>query len=407
MKLAKKIEKLGTETAFDVLAKVTALRAKGRDIISFSIGEPDYDTPKNIKDAAEQAIDNNITHYQPANGMPELRNTIAETSQQLRGVHVNPEEVVVTPGAKPILFHTILALINPGDEVVYPSPGFPIYESLINFIGAKAVPLPLEEEKEFSVDTKKLEYLISPKTKLIILNSPHNPTGGILSQNDMKIIGDLAIENNSYVLSDEIYHRFIYEGEFTSISSIPEMKNRTIIVDGCSKTYAMTGWRIGWGIMPKELAKIITRLIINAESCTAAFTQIAAIEALKGDQEESYKMVHEFKIRRNLIVDLLNQVKGVTCLHGKGAFYVFPNVTRACRELGLQNAEQLQDYLLNEAGVAVLARTCFGSRNTGETDEYLRISYSVPQETIQEGIKRIQDAIEHPKKLQKYQKIAS
>ncbi len=389
-----RINRLGTETAFDVLAKVTELRAQGRDIISFSIGEPDFNTADNIKTAAKLALDKNETHYKPANGIPELREAIAEHSFKLRKIKVDSNEVVVTPGAKPILFHTMLALIDEGDEVIYPNPGFPIYESLINFLQAKPVPLPLLEEKEFSFDIDELRGLVSPKTKLIVINSPHNPTGGILSKSDLNVIAELAVKNDIYVLSDEVYHRFVFEEPFNSIYSFPNMKERTIVVDGCSKTYAMTGWRIGWGLMPEELAKVVTKLVINSDSCTAAFTQYAAIEALKGNQDESYRMAKEFRLRRDFIVDRLNNINGIKCLKGKGAFYVFPNVTQVCKNLGLKDSEELQDYLLYKAGVAVLARTCFGSKNINENEEYIRMSYSTSIEQIKEGIKRMKSAIE-------------
>lgn len=395
MKLADRISRLGTETAFDVLAKVNELKAQGKNIVSFSIGEPDFNTPENIKKAGKDAIDRNETHYKPANGILELREVIAQKSFELRGVKVDPAEVVVTPGAKPILFHTMHALVNEGDEVIYVNPGFPIYESVINFLNAKPVPLPLVEEKEFSCDIDTLKSLITKKTKLLIINSPHNPTGGSLSKTDLEAIAELAIKHDFYVMSDEVYHRFSFDTKFESISSIPGMKERTIIVDGCSKTYAMTGWRIGWGIMPQELAKVVTRMIINSDSCTAAFTQYAAIEALRGDQTESYKMAEEFKARRDLIVKLLNDIKGVKCLKAKGAFYVFPNVTEACKNLGFKDSRELQDYLLYNAGVAVLSRTCFGSKNIGEKDEYIRLSYATSREQIIEGLRRMKEAIEN------------
>ncbi|MBI5525015.1 MAG: pyridoxal phosphate-dependent aminotransferase [Deltaproteobacteria bacterium] len=390
--------RLGTETAFDVLAKVTKLRSEGKNIISFSIGEPDFDTPSNIKSAGKKAIDDNFTHYGPSAGLPQLREVVAENSFALRGVRCRPEEVVVTPGAKPIIFHSILACINPGDEVIYPNPGFPIYESMINFVGGKPVPLPLLEEREFSFDTDELKKLVTPKTKMIILNSPHNPTGGMLSERDLEAIAEVAIKNNIWVVADEVYHRFVFQGKFASIASIPGMRDRTIIIDGCSKTYAMTGWRIGWGIMPEELAKIEARLMTNSDSCTCTFTQISAIEAQNGDQGESYRMAGEFKERAGIIHKLLNEIEGVSALMPRGAFYIFPNVTRACRKMGLMDSREFQDKLLFEAGVAVLARTCFGSRNRGETDEYVRFSFATSKDLIVKGVAIMKDYVEHYKK---------
>ncbi|MCX7779580.1 MAG: pyridoxal phosphate-dependent aminotransferase [Negativicutes bacterium] len=394
MKFAKRLNFLGIENAFEVLAEVTKLKAQGRDIISFAIGEPDFDTPANIKEACIKAIQANHTHYGPSAGLPALRETIAAYIAKTRGISVSADEVVVTPGGKPIIYYIIHALVDPGDEVLYPNPGFPIYESVTNFVGGKPVPVPLLEAKEFSLDTDYLRSLITPKTKLIILNSPQNPTGGMLTPADLKAIAAMAVEHDLWVLSDEIYSRVLYSGEFHSISALPGMKERTIILDGFSKTYAMTGWRLGYGVMPSALATWVSRLITNNESCTNTFIQYAAIEALTGPQDATAAMVREFKARRDLIVDGLNSIKGFSCKLPNGAFYVFPNVTQACRNLGLPDAKALQQLLLHEGNVAVLPRTSFGVKNIGETEEYVRFSYATSRENIIEGLKRIKAVVE-------------
>jgi aspartate/methionine/tyrosine aminotransferase len=394
MKLADRLNHLGIENAFVVLAEVTKLKAQGRDIISFAIGEPDFDTPENIKNACIEAIQANHTHYGPSAGLPQLRETIAAYVAKTRGIPVSPEEVIVAPGGKPIIYYVIHALINAGDEVIYPNPGFPIYESVTNFVGGKPVPVPLLEEKEFSLDTEYLRTLVTPKTRLIVLNSPQNPTGGMLTKSDLEAIAEIAVKNDLWVLSDEIYSRVLYSGEFFSISALPGMKERTIILDGFSKTYAMTGWRLGYGVMPVELATWIGRLITNNESCTNTFIQYAAIEALTGPQHATEAMVQEFKARRDLIVEGLNSIKGISCKLPNGAFYVFPNVTQACKNLGFADAKQLQQYLLYEGNVAVLPRTSFGVKNIGETEEYVRLSYATSRENIAEGLRRIKAAIE-------------
>jgi aspartate aminotransferase len=394
MYMAKRMTRLGTETAFEVLAEVNRLKAEGQDIISFALGEPDFDTPRNIKDTAAKAINDGYTHYSPSAGILPLRESIAHYISETRGIEVTPEEVVVTPGAKPIVFDSILSCINEGDEVIYPNPGYPIYESVINFIGGKSVPLPLLEEKSFSFNPEDLRMRITPKTRMIILNSPHNPTGGILSQNDLETIAETAIQADLWVLSDEVYSKIIYDGEFRSIISIPGMKDRTILVDGFSKTYAMTGWRLGFGIMKKELAVHIARIETNVDSCTATFTQYAGIEALKGPQAESSAMIAEFQKRRDITYEGLNNIEGIKCLRPRGAFYIYPNVTEACRNLDLRDSKELQQYLLHKANVAVLARNCFGKRNEREKEEYIRLSYVTSRENIIEGLKRIKKAIE-------------
>ena len=394
MEFAERLKKLGSENAFNVLGKVIKLREQGKDVISFCIGEPDFDTPQNIKQAAIKALDNNMTHYGPSGGLPVFKRTIAQYISRTRKINVGEENVCVSSGAKPIIYYIMHTILNPGDEAIYPSPGYPTYESLINFVEGKAVPLPLLESKEFSFDINTLASLITKKTKLIIINTPQNPTGGFLSKKDLQAIADIATNNNIYVLSDEIYSRILYEGEFNSISSIPGMMERTILVDGFSKAYAMTGWRLGFGVANKELIKELTNLENNCIACTTTFNQFAGIEALTGPQDSVEEMVRQYRERRDLIVELLNEIKGISCLKPKGAFYVFPNVTQAIKNLGLADAEQFQDYLLNNFGVAVLARTSFGKKNEGETEEYIRISYATSKENIREGMKRIKSAVE-------------
>jgi aspartate/methionine/tyrosine aminotransferase len=394
-KYAERMSRLGTETAFSVLAQVKKLEAEGKSIVSFCIGEPDFDTPKNIRDAAKKALDEGYTHYGPAPGMPEARKVFAEYVNQTRkNITYEADEIIITPGGKPIMFYAILALVEDGDEVIYPNPGFPIYESMIEFVGAKAVPAPLLEEKGFVFDVQELKKLVTDNTKMLIINSPQNPCGGVLSKEELEEVAKLAIEKDLWVLSDEIYSRILYEGEFESITQFPGMKERTIILDGHSKTYAMTGWRLGYGAMNKDLAAKIGQLMTNSNSCTASFTQIAGIEAYKGPQDETANMVERFHARRDLIVNGLNDIKGITCLSPKGAFYVFPNVTEACKNMGMKDSKELQDYLLNNAGVAVLARTCFGSRNVGENEEYIRLSYATSEDNIKEGLRRIKEALE-------------
>ncbi|MGQ9725534.1 MAG: pyridoxal phosphate-dependent aminotransferase [Candidatus Bathycorpusculaceae bacterium] len=383
---AKRMETLGTETAFEVLAKAKALEKQGKEIVHLEIGEPDFDTPKNIKEAAVKALYAGYTHYVPSAGIPELREAIAEYISKTRKIKVEPEEVVVTPGAKPIMFFAILACVNPGEEVLYPNPGFPIYESVINFVGAKPVPLPLLEENDFRMDQEYVKKKITKKTKMIILNSPENPTGGVLTKDDLKVIADcISNRDDVIVLSDEIYSRIIYEGEHESIASLPEMKEKTIILDGFSKTYAMTGWRLGYGVMRKDLAQKIAQLMTNSNSCTCTFIQMAGIEALKGPQNEVEKMVVEFRKRREIIVSGLNKIKGIKCKKPHGAFYVFPNI----KGTGM-NCQKLGDYLLNEAGVAVLPGTSFGKYGEG----YLRLSFANSVENIQKALDRISKALE-------------
>jgi aspartate/methionine/tyrosine aminotransferase len=380
------METLGTETAFEVLAKAKALEKQGKDVVHLEIGEPDFDTPRNVKEAAIKALNAGYTHYGPSAGIPELRETIAQYISKTRGIKAEPDEVVVTPGAKPIMFFSILALANPGEEVLYPNPGFPIYESMVNFVGAKAVPIPLKEENDFRLDQEYVKEKITKKTKMIILNSPENPTGGVLTRDDLKTIADcIADRDDVLVLSDEIYSRIVYEGAHESIASLPGMKEKTIILDGFSKTYAMTGWRLGYGVMRKDLAQKVAQLQTNSNSCTCTFTQMAGIEALKGSQAEPERMDAEFKKRREVIVSGLNNIKGITCKKPRGAFYVFPNITGTgmdCRKLG--------DHLLYNAGVAVLPGTSFGKYGEG----YLRLSFANSIENIKKALDRISKAVE-------------
>ena len=384
MNFADRMDHLGTESAFEVLAKAKGLEAQGKDIVHLEIGQPDFITPANISEAAFKAMKDGHTGYGPSAGLVEFREVIAEHISETRGVEIHPDEVTVTPGAKPIIFFTILALVNEGDEVIYPNPGFPIYESVIDFIDGKAVPLPLREEVDFRFRIEDLEASISDRTKLLIINSPQNPTGGTLAKSDLEAIAELAIKHNFYVLTDEVYSRILYEGVHDSLISLPGMKERTILLEGHSKTYAMTGWRLGYGIAPTELADKITQLTINSNSCTATFTQFAGIEALKGPQNFVHDMVTEFRKRRDAIVDGLNAIEGVSCIKPLGAFYVFPNVS----QLSL-SCQDLSDYLLEDAGVAVLPGTAFGKYGDG----YLRLSYANSLENIQEALARMASAI--------------
>jgi aspartate aminotransferase len=389
MKLAERMSRLGTESAFEVLARAKALEAKGKEVVHLEIGEPDFDTPDNIRESAAKAIWDGYTHYCPAQGIPDLRNAIAEVDSKRKRIDIKAEQVVVTPGAKPIMFFGMLALVNEGDEVIYPNPGFPIYESVIDFIGAKAVPIQLHESKNFSLDVGELKGKVSSKTKMMIINSPQNPTGGVIPKSDLETIAKVAVENDFWVLTDEVYSEMVYEGEHNSIAAFPGMRERTIIIDGYSKTYAMTGWRLGYGVMPEALAQALTQLQINATSCTCTFTQVAGIEGIKGDQSAARAMVAEFKKRRDVIVDGLNAIDGITCLRPRGAFYVFPNITGT----GLKSQE-LSDILLNEGGVAVLPGTAFGSFGEG----YLRLSYANSVENIEKALKSIKNIVAGLKK---------
>jgi aspartate/methionine/tyrosine aminotransferase len=380
LQLAKRMARLGTETAFEVLVKAKALEAQGRDIIHLEIGEPDFDTPANIIEAGCDALHRSFTHYGPSAGLMELREVIAQHVSETRQVDVTPDEVVVVPGGKPIIFFSVLALAEEGDEIIYPNPGFPIYESMINYVGAKPVPIRLREELDFRLDVDELASLINDRTKLIILNSPQNPTGGVLTKDDIAAIAGAIGDRNIMVLSDEIYSRLIFEGENHSIMSVNGMKDRTILLDGFSKTYAMTGWRMGYGVMRADLAAHISRLMTNSNSCTASFTQIAGIEALRGPQDVVDRMRAEFQKRRDVMVAGLNKIKGFSCRLPKGAFYVFPNITKTGWP-----SKKLADVLLDDAGVAALSGTAFGDFGEG----YLRFSVANSIENITKALDRV------------------
>jgi aspartate aminotransferase len=380
MHVASRMSRLGTESAFEVLARARALERQGHRIIHLEIGEPDFDTPEHIKTAAKQALDAGATHYGPSAGLPELREAIAKHIGETRGVPVSADEVVVTPGAKPIMFFIIMALVGEGDEAIYPNPGFPIYESVIRFVGGVPVPIPLREETGFGFDMAELERRVSPRTKLIIINSPENPTGGVLEPAQIERIAAIAAARRIPVLADEIYRQFLYDGEFQSIMTLPGMREHTILLDGFSKSYAMTGWRLGYGVMPASLAEHITRLMVNSASCTASFVQLAGVAALQGDQTPVARMVAEFKRRRDLLVDGLNTLPGVHCARPRGAFYVFPNIAGTGR-----SSAEVAERLLNEAGVAALSGAAFGEYGEG----YLRFSYANSEANLREAIERM------------------
>jgi aspartate/methionine/tyrosine aminotransferase len=384
MNFSERMSRLGTESAFEVLARAKALERQGKEIIHLEIGEPDFDTPAHIREAAKRALDAGATHYGPAAGLPELREAIAKDVGATRNIPVAPEEIVVTPGAKPIMYFVITALVNPGDEVIYPNPGFPIYESVINFVGGVGVPIPLREESGFGFDLDLLEKKASKKTRLIVINSPQNPTGGVLEPDQLGRIAEIAKTFRIPVLADEIYKSFLYEGEFASITRFPGMRDLVIILDGFSKAYAMTGWRLGYGVMPAPLAEHVARLMVNSNSCTASFTQLAGIAALQGDQTPVAAMVAEFKRRRDLIVDELNTLPGVSCRSPKGAFYVFPNVKALKRP-----SAEVAEAILTEAGVAVLGGQAFGEYGEG----YLRLSYANSAENIRKALDRMRPVL--------------
>jgi aspartate/methionine/tyrosine aminotransferase len=386
--------RLGTEMAFEVLSEVTALVGEGRDIITFGIGEPDFHTPENIKRAGMEAIRNDQTHYTPSAGLAECREAVARYVSRYKHADVDPEGVIVTPGAKMIIFFGLLACVDEGDEVVFPNPGYPIYHSMIDYVGAKGIPLPIREEQGFTFDVEELRDRVSDRTRMVILNSPSNPTGGVLSRSDLDEVARLAEKHDFWVLCDEIYSRMVYEGEFQSALAGGAFGDRLITMDGHSKIYSMTGWRFGYGVMAPALAAKMSRLMVNSAACTSTFVQLAAIEACEGPQDAADAMVAEFKERRALITDLLNDIDGVRCTRPAGAFYAFPNVTDVCDRLGLSGAEELQKRLLHEADVAVLARSCFGPRNEGEDQEYIRLSYATSKDLIEKGLGRMKTWIE-------------
>jgi aspartate aminotransferase len=383
MRLAERMNRLGTETAFDCLCRAKALECK-MDVVHLEIGEPDFDTPRHIRDAAKKAIDEGYTHYGPSAGLPELRQAVAAYAGKLRGVHFDPEQVVITPGGKPVMAFAIMALVEEGDEVIYPNPGFPIYESMINYMGGTAVPIRLQEERNFRLDAEELASLVNPRTKLIIINSPQNPTGGVLTREDLRLIAQTALEHDIWILADEIYAEILYEEKFESISQFPEIHQRLIILDGFSKTYAMTGWRIGYGIMPVRMAEKLARIQTNTNSCTATFTQRACLDALSGPRAEVEQMLAEFKKRRDFIVKGLSEIPGFRCKLPLGAFYAFPNIEGT----GI-DCEVLAHRLLEDKGVACLCGTCFGKYGDG----FLRFSYATSIENIGKALERIGEMV--------------
>ena len=379
------MSRLGTETAFEVLAKAQKLEAQGKNIIHLAIGEPDFETPENIVRAGRKALQDGFTSYNPSQGYGDLRDVVAKEISKSRGIEASGDNIVITPGGKPIMFFVIMALIESGDEVLYPNPGFPIYESMIEFCGGTAVPMQLHGDKDFNINVEEVKKQITPNTKLMIINSPNNPCGSIIGEEELSELAILARENDILILSDEIYIRFLYEGVHRSIATFPGMMDRTIILDGFSKTYAMTGWRIGYGLFPEELVEPVSRLVTNSVSCTASFTQIAAAEALVGSQDKPSAMVEEFKKRRDIVVAGLNEIEGIECATPKGAFYAFPKVDGT----GMSSAE-FSNKLLEEAGVAVLAGESFGRYGSG----YIRLSFANSTENLQEAIFRIKQFVE-------------
>ena len=382
MRLASRMSRLGTETAFEALARAKALEAQGRSIVFLGIGEPDFDTPEHVVDAAKAALDGGYTHYVPSAGIAEAREAIAADVSRRFDCEVPATRVVVTPGGKPIMFFTILALTEEGDEVVYPDPGFPIYESMVRFSGATPVPMQLREELGYNPDPDDIERLITPRTKLIIVNSPNNPCGSVVPDATLRRIAELAVAHDCVVLADEIYKDFYYEGAHSSITQFPGMWERTVVLDGLSKSYAMTGWRVGYGVLPEPLVEPVTRLATNSVSCTAAFSQMAAIAAVQGPQESVVEMVAEFRERRDLLVSGLNALPGVSCPMPLGAFYAFPNVTGT----GLTSGE-FERGALEQAGVSLLSGTSFGRFGEG----YARLSFANSQDNIREALRRLGD----------------
>jgi aspartate/methionine/tyrosine aminotransferase len=379
------MDRIGTETAFEAAARARALEATGREVIHLEIGEPDFDTPRNVSEAAARALlDEGATHYTAANGIAPLREAIAADVKRWKGIDATPDQVIVTPGAKPIMFFAMLALVDDGDEVIYPNPGFPIYESMSRYVGGVPVAAPLREAADFRMDTDEVASLITPRTRMIVINSPHNPTGSILTSDDIRRIAELAIEYDLVVLADEIYGRLQYSGEPLSIATLPGMADRTITLDGFSKTFAMTGWRLGYGVIPEWMVPSFNRLVINSVSCTNAFAQAGALEALTGPQDAADAMRTEFIARRQLMVDGLNAISGVSCVMPHGAFYTFPNVSSFGR-----SSNEIADHLLYDAGVCGLSGTAFGSHGEG----HLRFSYANSRENLAKALERIADSL--------------
>jgi aspartate/methionine/tyrosine aminotransferase len=395
MNYAERLNRLGTETAFEVLSRIQSFpESRKENIISFAIGEPDFNTPKHIKNAGIKAIKQNYTHYTVSVGIPELRKGIADFINENRGLDISPKNVVILPSAKFTVDLTLLSCTNPGDEVIYPNPGYPIYESLINVHGCKAMPAQLLESEDWNYNIEELLEKVSDRTKLIIINSPQNPTGSILNQKNLEVLSKIAKENDLWILSDEIYSNIVYDNiKYKSIATLPEMLERTIILDGFSKFFSMTGWRLGYAIVNEDLANYFAKWLTNTISCTATFTQMAGITAIKENKAPSIAMVREFENRRDIIHKRLNKIDGISAVLPKGAFYIFANVTGACEKLNLKNSLELQEYFLEHLDVAVLSRTYFGNRNSDEKEEYLRFSYCISRDDIIKGLDRIENAL--------------
>jgi aspartate/methionine/tyrosine aminotransferase len=385
MNLAHSMSRLGTETAFEVLARAKALEAQGREIIHLQIGEPDFDTPPHVVEAAARALRDGMTHYCPAPGLPVLREACADYLSRTRSLSIDPARVLVAPGAKPFLFYGVLAICDPGDEVIYPNPGFPIYESVIRWAGATPVPLHLSEERGFAYTAEDIASRLTPRTKLVILNSPANPTGGIVPREVNAEVARLLADHDCYILSDEVYSEMAYDAAHDSIAAHEGLLDRTILLDCFSKTFAMTGWRLGYASMPAELVEPVSRLFINCHSCTPPATQIAGVAALTGPWDDVERMLAEFRVRRELVVDGLNALPGVSCIRPAGAFYAFPNI--AATGMG---SRQLQDELLEQAGVAMLAGTAFGEFGEG----YMRVSYANSRENIAAALQKMGELLE-------------
>ncbi|HEY7332648.1 MAG TPA: pyridoxal phosphate-dependent aminotransferase [Candidatus Limnocylindria bacterium] len=385
MKLASRMERIGTETAFEAAARARALEATGRDVIHLELGEPDFDTPRHVGEATVRGLlDERMTHYTPATGIAPLKQAIVEDVRRWKGIETTPEQVIVTPGAKPIMFYAMLALIDEGDEVIYPNPGFPIYESMANYVGGTAVAAPLREADEFRMDVAEIDSLVTDRTRMIVINSPHNPTGSVLTHEDIHQVAEIARDHDLVVLADEIYGRLQYDGEPLSIATLPGMAERTITLDGFSKTFAMTGWRLGYGVVPEWLVPSFSRLVINSVSCTNAFAQAGAVAALTGPQDEPDRFREEFIARRQLIVDGLNAIPGVSAVMPHGAFYAFPNVSSFGR-----TSNEIADHLLYDAGVCVLSGTAFGRHGEG----YVRMSYANSRENLTQALERIGESL--------------
>lgn len=393
------MKQLGTETAFQVLERISSFSPeRQRHIISFALGEPDFNTPEHIKRAAIASINNNRTHYTPSGGIMPLREAIAEFVTQTKNIKVTPQHICVLPAAKFVIALAITTCTNPGDEVLYPNPGYPIYESMIRTFGCKAVPAPLLEKNQFNYDIDRLRDLITTKTRMIVLNTPNNPTGSVLSDQNLESIAEMALEHDLWILSDEIYSNIIFDGlRYRSIAELPNMQERTIILDGFSKFFAMTGWRLGYSITNPQMATMFSRWATNTISCTATFIQDAGIAAMKEPKNDSDAMVREFQARRDLIHKLLNEIDGISAVKPRGAFYIFANVTKACEKLGLKDSLAFQDYILDKCDVAVLSRTYFGARPPDEKDHYIRFSYCIARDQIIEGLARIKQAVENPR----------